>query len=572
MRLLYKLLPLLCLVASVAHGQQNYSFPLRDVQGLYSASYGELRRNHFHSGVDIRTDAKEGKEVVAVADGYVSRISVAPRGFGLALYITHPSKGTMSVYAHLSHLRKDMEAYVVAERYRQRKNSITLMLTPDKFPVKQGDVVAYSGNSGSSYGPHLHFELRDVRTGHTLNPVRKGAITPHDTIPPQIVKLHYVTLDSLGRGLTSNIRRSYTPELRYGEYRIPTAVAVATGGQRGHFVLEVCDRRNGTNNRFGIYRVEMSINGKSSFEYKMDHFAFADTRQCNVVSYYPLQQRSKNEIITLTRSPYAPRYLYGQESSGKLPLAGVGDTAEVVVEVEDECGNTSVLRFIAKGERMPLLAKSGAQVVDNLPQNQRFNYEGYSLSVPKGALYGPIELSHDVPEVVIKETPLVRLSPLRRVMSEGVLLNRAVKVSLAVKAPAELQRHLAIARLNSRGEWGYLGGKYSADSVTVSTRSGGLLAVVADTIAPTITPRFREGDNLTASPSISFAVKDNFSGISSYMLYIDNEWRTLDLHPIKRTLTHTFDKPLRMQGRHNVRLVVTDGCGNSAVYKGAFVR
>ena len=159
-------------ICSGAQGQRlnpgDYIYPIRGVAGLYSANFGEMRPNHFNSGIDIKTDGVTGKPVLATADGYISRIAVTPGGYGRAIYITHPN-GTTSVYGHLSKFRDDIEKYVHEERYRTRRNSINLYPPADRFPLKQGEQFAWSGNTGSSAGPHLHFEITE--NGKIVNPL-----------------------------------------------------------------------------------------------------------------------------------------------------------------------------------------------------------------------------------------------------------------------------------------------------------------------------------------------------------------------------------------------------------------
>lgn len=204
-RLLISALLLCSAPVSAQHlAPEDYIFPLRDVAGLYSANFGEMRPNHFHSGIDIKTDGVTGKPVLATADGYISRIAVTPGGYGRAIYITHPN-GTTSVYGHLSKFRDDIEKYVHEERYRTRRNSINLYPPADRFPLKQGEQFAWSGNTGSSAGPHLHFEIRDSRTQRTLNTISSGVIRTRDDIPPRLVKLYYVEVDSV-RGVPVHAR------------------------------------------------------------------------------------------------------------------------------------------------------------------------------------------------------------------------------------------------------------------------------------------------------------------------------------------------------------------------------
>lgn len=231
-RLLISALLLCSAPVSAQHlAPEDYIFPLRDVAGLYSANFGEMRPNHFHSGIDIKTDGVTGKPVLATADGYISRIAVTPGGYGRAIYITHPN-GTTSVYGHLSKFRDDIEKYVHEERYRTRRNSINLYPPADRFPLKQGEQFAWSGNTGSSAGPHLHFEIRDSRTQRTLNTISSGVIRTRDDIPPRLVKLYYVEVDSV-RGVPVHARPRPVElvEKTPGRYALKQEGALSVGGR-----------------------------------------------------------------------------------------------------------------------------------------------------------------------------------------------------------------------------------------------------------------------------------------------------------------------------------------------------
>ena len=562
------------LIVSFSVSAQEYLFPLLDVKGSYSASYGEIRSRRFHMGVDIRTDNVEGKAVVAVADGYVSRIALAPRGYGLALYVNHPKRGTMSVYAHLSQLRKDMAEYVLNDRYTHRVNSKNYYPTAEMFPVKAGDTIAYSGNSGSSFGPHLHFELRDLKSGQSLSPIKMGAVSPCDTIAPQILKLHYVLLDTLAGRVKSRIVSSHTAQLCGDEYTLSDSVKV---WGRGHFVLEATDSRNNSTNRFGLYGVRMAIDGEECLDYRMERLSYSDNRYCSAVSFYPLQRKAKCEVISLAKRAQAPAYLYRKASEECLLMLGEGEQRDVCVEVEDECSNVSRLRFRAYGtayRQLLLPTHEGDVVVVGGVEPTVIRGEGFTAVVPNNALY-EAEYCCLQPQraIALKDTTIVVLSQFYRIFAEDSALNKAVKVAIAASIPTELRKHVAVAAVGAGGWAGSLGGKFREDSVEVSLQRGGNLVVVADTIPPTITPRFKSGADMRDASEMLFAVRDNFSGIRSYRLTIDGEWRTLDLQPVRGELIHRFDRPLK-KGivRHSVRLEVTDNCGNRGVWRGEIIK
>ena len=153
----YRFLILFAVLSSAVFA---YNYPIKGVKGLHSASFAEMRPDHFHSGVDIKTDGRQGKEVVAAADGYISRISLSAYGYGLAVYVAHPKLGTMTVYAHLSRFERCLDAFVKNYRYEHEVNSVDICFEPMEYPVSAGDIIGYSGNTGNSFGPHLHYELR----------------------------------------------------------------------------------------------------------------------------------------------------------------------------------------------------------------------------------------------------------------------------------------------------------------------------------------------------------------------------------------------------------------------------
>lgn len=345
-----RILTLLILAAAClgARGQhpapEEYIYPIRDVEGLYSANFGEMRPAHFHAGIDIKTDGAEGKPLVAVADGYVSRVSLGAYGYGRAVYLTLHN-GTTAVYGHLQRFRKDIEERVREERHARRSNSVNLWFGPDTWPVKQGDVIGYSGNSGSSMGPHLHYELRDTRTQRLYNVVSAGIIRPDDDLPPRIMRIHYIEVDTV-QGIPVHSRPESYAVVRSagGSYRLTREEPVGAG-RKGYFVVEASDRRNGVGNTFGLWRLALSADGKPLFEYRMDGFEQAQSRCCDAVSYYPLQLTSRNEVIRAAQLAQSPACFYPVMEERGIVRTEAGQTRRIRIEAWDDCGNRSQLEF-----------------------------------------------------------------------------------------------------------------------------------------------------------------------------------------------------------------------------------
>lgn len=333
-----------CLGARGQHpAPEEYIYPIRDVEGLYSANFGEMRPGHFHAGIDIKTDGAEGKPLVAVADGYVSRVSLGAYGYGRAVYLTLHN-GTTAVYGHLQRFRKDIEERVREERHARRSNSVNLWFGPDTWPVKQGDVVGYSGNSGSSMGPHLHYELRDTRTQRLYNVVSAGIIRPHDDLPPRIMRIHYIEVDTV-QGVPVHSRPESYAVVRSagGNYRLTREEPVGAG-RKGYFVVEASDRRNGVGNTFGLWRLALSADGKPLFEYRMDGFEQANSRCCDAVSYYPLQLTSRNEVIRAAQLAQSPACFYPVMEERGIIRTEAGQTRRIRIEAWDDCAVTATTR------------------------------------------------------------------------------------------------------------------------------------------------------------------------------------------------------------------------------------
>lgn len=550
----------------------DYIFPVREASRLYSANFGELRPGHFHAGVDIKTDGVEGKPLVAVANGHVSRMTVAAGGYGRALYLTLEN-GTTAVYGHLSRFRDDLEERLRTERYARRANGVDLQFGPEEWPVRQGDVIGYSGNSGSSMGPHLHFEIRDTPTQRLHNVVREGVIRPADNLAPRILRIHYVEVDTVGGVPVRSPMASYgVVRDADGRYRLTRNEPVGVG-RRGYFIVEASDRRNGVNNTFGIWRVTASLDGHPYFEYRMDGFTHDLSRCCDAVSCYALKLGSRNEVIRLAQLAGAPDAFYPVMEERGVVRTESGERRQIRIETEDDCGNRSSLEFPIVGREVSFRAQADTTGVAVFPGRNsvvRIDREA-EIRIQKGSLYEPILLHPERLEMPQSHTGLVVLSPAYRFLEPTTPLYSPAVVTIRAQVEPRLRLHTVLAGRSRKG-WLYLvGGTYSNGAVTAVTRTTGEMLVVADTLAPTIRPLFTPGANLSGSDALRFRVSDNFAGVASWTLRIDGEWRVCDRFPMKGTLVHFFDTPATRR-KHTVELTVRDACGNTARYTGSFVR
>lgn len=546
-----------------------YGYPLADVAGYLSANFGEMRSNHFHSGIDFKTDGREGKPVLAVADGYVVRIVLSPTGYGRALYVAHPN-GTTSVYGHLQRFREDIEAWIGQERLACRQNRLDLTCDSLRFRVVKGEEIARSGNSGTSFGPHLHFEIRSTATQRTINPLSQGLYRPKDQTPPLLFSLHYVALDTLqGVPCHGPLRTFELETVSKGHYRLKQSEPLKVD-RVGYFVLEASDRKEEVQNTFGLHRLEGYLDGELLFDYCMEGFTFDHSRYCNAVSYYPLQRTSRREVLRMAKLEGAPSSLYAALRNGGVVGLPEGARGRVRIVATDDCGNRSELNFEIEGCREEQRFRGRVGRLSPIIYSEelfRHQEEGVRVSILPGTLYENTPYEQAFSSRRISENSSVEiLSPLYRILDESIPLQRSMKLSIEALVPNELRPHVALAQLNSRGKLISAGGRWSKGRVEGSASTAGHYCVVADRVAPRVQPLFsldrRVGSRLR------FRLSDNFSGIHRWSAYLDGRWAPLDYQPVRGTAILSLDSLRPESGPHRVVIRVEDGCGNITTWEG----
>ncbi|MBQ5396521.1 MAG: M23 family metallopeptidase [Alistipes sp.] len=573
------ILTILLLCAGVCSAQSldtaYYDFPLRNVAGYYSANFGEMRPNHFHSGIDFKTDGVEGKSVVAVADGYVSRVSQSPTGYGLALYVTHPN-GTTSVYGHLSRFRKDIADFVFTERHRLKRSQVDLYCKPDQFVVKRGEEIARSGNTGSSQGPHLHFEIRDAKTQKTLNTIAQRVFTPKDNISPYIMKVHYVEVDTV-RGVPCHSKlATYTVnKADANTYRTSQKSPIKVG-RKGYFIVETSDRKNDVANTYGVYNMVAKLDGKPIFEYRNDGFPFELSRYCNAVSHYPIQRRSRNEVMRAAMLQGGTDYLYPTLVNRGIVTTSEGETRNVEFVITDDCGNTSTLSFdiVGKSDDESFRGEVAEDAII-VEYNKDFAYkvdDTLSIVIAKGSLYESLALDIEPSDVEIKADSTVKiLSKAYRIHNDNTPLQKSIGIVFTQEVEKSLQPYTVMASVNANGYISNAGGRYRHNRLTARTSSFGTFCLVADMTPPVIRPQFEDGQDCRGRDRIAFRLSDNFSGVSSYNVYIDGKWVAID-YSRSRAWVNLKAEGISGGKSHDIEIVVKDGCGNSAKWQGKIVR
>ncbi|PIQ63201.1 MAG: hypothetical protein COV99_03950 [Bacteroidetes bacterium CG12_big_fil_rev_8_21_14_0_65_60_17] len=552
----------------------NYFTSPLNIPLILSGGYGEMRSNHFHAGLDIKTQGRTGLPVLAAADGWVSRINVNAGGYGNALYINHPD-GHQTVYAHLDAFADPIAGYVEKTQYERESFELQVFPGKNQFPVFRKDVIALSGNSGSSGGPHLHFEIRDASTAEPLNPLLFG-IDVQDTVPPRIFRFKVYALDSQS---TIRLRDSQTGGWRTvhgggsafvdvrrdadGSYSPVRVSRIEARGRIG-FGIQAHDYHEGASNRLGTYRISLQRNGNLLFSSVMERFSFATTRFLNAHVDYAERRRSGRWVQRSYVLPGNDLNIYNASGRGILAVDDSNAVFNMQYTVEDAYGHTAQLGFAVHGTSYAVssapISDSGAST-EIMHWDRTFTYatQDMSLRIPARALYD------DVPFTYEKRPPLEgqMFSARHRVHDANTPLHTAMTIRLAADAvPPSLHDKVLVGLLDERGRTSSAGGGYSGGNVTTQVRTFGTFAIVADTTAPSITPL---GYSRTTSARVlRLRVRDNLSGIDSFRAEIDGEWRLFN-HDAKNSLfEHRLDDRTP-PGEHILIVRVRDRKGNENV-------
>lgn len=540
----------------------DFRSPLDIIPPALAGSFGELRPNHFHSGIDFRTNQREGYPVYAIADGYVSRLRVQNSGFGLALYINHPN-GFTSVYGHLSRFAPKIAQRVKALEYEKKTFELDEFPDADLLPVHKGDIIAYSGNRGSSGGPHLHFEIRDTKTESTINPQLFGIQIP-DNIPPVIYSLYVYKLNK-------KPFNEFTPKQYFqvtganGNYKL-NSPQLSISGETG-FGITVTDKHNGASGTNGVYSIELEVDGKTVFTSSLERFSFENSKAINSHIDYPTFLSSKRSIQKSFVDPGNPLQIYSHlVNNGRIELNDL-NIHQLRYIVTDAKGNKSMLPFTVQSDGKSVISTPDqpAGIPFSYAIENEFSADGVKVVLPKGTLYNDFNFVYKV-----------KPKPLKGAYSQIYQLHNNytplhVGFNLWIKPDASLGNLAEKAVIVSTGGASQ-GGVMDNGYIRATPRNFGSYYIAVDTISPSVIPmNIADGKNMAGISRMNFKIRDNLSGIKSFNGYIDGKWVLMEFDTKTATLWHTFDD-LTTKGKHQLKLVVEDMKGNAKTYSITFYK
>ena len=538
-----------------------FRYPL-DLPPSTAGSFGELRPEHFHSGLDFKTNGRTGYPVHAAYDGYVSRLRVQFGGFGNAIYITHPN-GYTTVYGHIERFSPELEQIVRNQQYQQQSFEVDFNLSPLQARVCKDDVIAWSGNAGASAGPHLHFEIRDTQTEQTINPQLFGLTIPDKVAPT----LGTICVYHLGGAPFSEktSRQFFGVKGAAGRYHLVKPQIIQVSGETG-FGITATDMNSSSFNHNGIYSIELKVDGATVYTFAVERFAFDQTHSINAYIDYPTFLSSHRFIQKCFILPGSKISLYPQSINRGVINFNDDATHEVEYIVKDIAGNTSSLKIKVKSspDKSNTVPASVNSTLFRYDKQNEFSSGNMKLVIPVGNLYDDLNFTFST----LPEKPGT-FSAVYRIHNHFTPINDTFQIW--IKPDEKIGKNIDKAVIvNANGVCE--GGTYDNGYIKASARTFGDYYIRVDTVPPAIHPlNIRNGSNMAKLQRTAFKIGDNLSGIKTYSGKLDGKWVLTEWDYKTKVLSYKFDKDIS-RGKHIFDLTVTDNKDNISQFSAYFFK
>ena len=520
------------------------------------ANFGELRPNHYHMGLDCRTDHKQNQQVLAAAEGYIAKVKIEPSGFGRCIYINHPN-GLTSVYAHLNEFTPALEKYVTDEQYKLKSWRVFLDIPANLFPVTKGQFIAFSGSTGASEGPHLHFELRDTKTDKVLNPLLFG-FNIIDNVAPDIYKL---AVYDRNVSVFERSPKMYGVKKINGIYTTIPAL-ILSNSDKLSFALTAFDRYSGSTNRNGIFQAILYNNEVPIVGFQLDSISYTETRDLNAHIDYCLRSKGGPFVQHVSR---LPGYLNGPyKIINGDGVINIGDDSihKMKIEVKDPYGNTSVLQFNLRHQSGYVKAQSPDQKKFYPNQVNEFENSSFGVSLPANCLYDTVPFKYS--ELVSKNGSNIYSFISPDISEHGyftVKIRADFSPALQDKVVMQCTAHGKTEFAKAVNENGW----YKADF-----REFGTFQLITDVVAPTLAPvGFRDRMKVAKLRRLAFVAGDNTREFT-FSATIDGNWIRFT-NDKGRMFIYNFDEHCP-PGEHELKVSAEDMVGNKTERAYHFIR
>ena len=552
-------LSLFAVLSSFLNAQEPPTPPL-DIPLKLSGTFGEFRPTHFHAGLDIKTQGKEGFKVSSIKAGSVSRIKVATTGYGKCLYIQH-ADGTTSVYAHLKKFAPKIESFIKAYQYEKETFLTQKFLKLGEMTIEQGEVIGYSGNTGGSLGPHLHFEIRDTKAETALNPLQLGFEIP-DSIRPVVQGFYRYKMDENGLSEKTQLPLERINDSVY-------QVDLQRLGGTHAFGIRLFDRQDLSSNRNGIYKATVKVNGEETFSYTFDKIDFRDGKKIDALIDYPIYREERIRIQKLFRDLDVDYSFLPKTAPNGFVDFEKDRPYQIEIIVEDYTRNKTYISFYVEGkEDFPADAITAMKNPIETDKDYLFAFDQHEVYVPKNTFYQTIDLVIEEKKdtLIIEEIPF----PQRKGFELSIAIPKALdsierqQLSLAIYDPNEKKEEEQLRYVWTAKKDSILQTKYAYAGQYVLTK---------DSLAPTIKPlNFKDQQWMSNYKFLEVEVYDTFSGIKSYRATINGQWILMEHEPKDKTLTYNFADIEFDQTQLDFELEVEDQVGNTSVFNATIFR
>ncbi|MCK0109881.1 M23 family metallopeptidase [Flavobacteriaceae bacterium S0825] len=539
--------------------QDYFRNPL-DVTLVLSGTFAELRSNHFHSGLDIKTQQREGLKVYTAAAGYISRIKISHWGYGKALYITHPN-GYTTVYAHLQKFAPKIEAYIKKLQYEKESYEIEVFPKITELLVDTDEVIAYSGNTGGSGGPHLHFEIRDNKE-RPINPMLFG-IDVKDSKRPMILGIYAYPIgqDSHVNNINEKTKLRIVPT-NDGDY---TTEAIDAFGKIG-FGVVTYDQQDLAANKNGVSNIQAFYNGNKNFEIDFKRFSFSETKHLNRLIDYAHFKEEKSRIQKLFVEKNNPLSMYNNVVDDGYIIAEDSTASVYKLRVSDYKGNDTWVTIPISGKKSNTIKSKPRKTTQHFvyaDQSNVLEKDNISVYIPSNTFYDDFFIDFDA-----KNDTLT-------LHESTVPAQKNFTISFDISRYQEKDKDkLFIARkIGYKDFVTYSSTKRKGNILSSSTKTLGTYTLSTDVDSPKIRPiNFQDGKWLSKYRYLKMKITDDVSGIKNYRATINGKWILMEYDYKKNSLIYDFNDNIISETKNNLKIIVTDNVGNSSTFEATFFR
>ena len=537
--------------------QGYFIYPIGAQSIALAANFGELRPDHFHMGLDCKTDHRENLNVYAAAEGYIAKVKIEPFGFGRAIYINHPN-GFTTLYAHLNDFYPELEKYIKEQQYKLQSWQIFIDIPKGMFPVRQKQFIAHSGNTGGSQGPHTHFEIRDTRTDKNLNPLLFG-FPIQDHVAPTINSIAIYNRDKS----TYEQRPKMIPLLRKNGHFSPVVSLITTNLDHISFGIIAFDQLSNSPNHIGLFESVLYDNEKPVVGFRLDNFSYDETRYVNANIDYKTKFSGGAYIQHLSRLPGNPQGIYKDFSGDGIIDLSDHEVHHIKIMIRDANGNRSQAIF-------DIQRSTAANAEVNSSNNKGVVFEPNSRNIFENNTVQVVTDEHaayDAFTMNVSNKPSTdanSASDIYSIASGLIPLQTAAKIKIKVSGkvdPVSFDKILIKRIWNNKSEVAKAK-KENNNYYSASFKKFGDFQLIVDDEPPVITASFANNANLSGKSIISIGVKDNNKSVKNFKALLDGKWLRFT-NDKEEAFIYKFDEMCE-PGEHVLNISVQDEAGNTS--------